>query len=138
VTNGPFVRVSVAGHGMGQLAPAPRGRARLDVEIDAAPWIDVRRLELFINGSRRGKPIDVPASAKPQRYKGSIDLRLERDAYVVVVVRGGELGPIVPAAAGQAAPTALAVTNPIYLDRDGDGHWTAPNDASTPRAPTAK
>ena len=70
VTNGPFVRVSVAGHGMGQLAPAPRGRAKLDIEIEAAPWIDVRRLELFINGLRRGKPIDVPQSQKVQRYKG--------------------------------------------------------------------
>ena len=135
VTNGPFVRVSVAGHGMGQLAPAPRGRAKLDIEIDAAPWIDVRRLELFINGSRRGKPIDVPLSAKPQRYKGSIDLRLERDAYVVVVVRGAALGAVVPAGAAQAAPTALAITNPIYLDRDGDGRWTAPiGSVKTPNA----
>jgi hypothetical protein len=132
VTNGPFVRVSVAGHGMGQLAPAPRGRAKLDVEIEAAPWIDVRRLELFINGSRRGKPIDVAPSGKPQRYKGSIDLRVERDAYVVVVVRGGALGAVLPASAGQSAPTALAITNPIYLDRDGDGRWTPPN------APTKK
>jgi hypothetical protein len=130
VTNGPFVRVSVAGHGMGQLAPAPRGRAKLDVEIEAAPWIDVRRLELFINGSRRGKPIDVPQSTRVQRYKGSIDMRLERDAYVVVVVRGDALGAVLPARAAQAAPTALAITNPIYLDRDGDGRWTPPNAAA--------
>jgi hypothetical protein len=127
VTNGPFVRVSVAGRGMGQLAPAPRGRARLDLEVDAAPWVDVRRIELFINGSRRGKPIDVPQSTKVQRYTGSIDLRLEKDAYVVVVVRGDALGPVLPGGAGQSAPTALAITNPIYLDRDGDGRWTAPN-----------
>jgi len=127
VTNGPFVRVSVGGHGMGQLAPAPRGRARLDLEVEAAPWIDVRRIELFINGSRRGKPIDVPPSSKVQRYKGSIDLRVERDAYVVVVVRGDALGPVLPGNPGQSPPTALAITNPIYLDRDGDGRWTAPN-----------
>lgn len=127
VTNGPFVRVAVAGHGMGQLAPAPRGRARLDVEIEAAPWIDVRRLELFINGSRRGKPIDVPSSTKVQRYQGSIDLRLERDAYVVVVVRGDALGAVLPGSTAETAPTALAITNPIYLDRDGDGKWTPPN-----------
>ncbi|HEX6839514.1 MAG TPA: CehA/McbA family metallohydrolase [Polyangia bacterium] len=127
VTNGPFVHVSVAGHGMGQLAPAPRGRAKLDVEIEAAPWIDVRRLELFINGSRRGKPIDIPASTRPLRYKGSIDLRVERDAYVVVIARGDTIGSVLPAAASQSAPTALAITNPIYLDRDGDGRWSPPN-----------
>ena len=112
MTNGPFVRVSVGGKGMGQLAPAPRGRARLDLEVDAAPWVDVRRIELFINGSRRGKPIDVPPSSKVQRYKGSIDLRVERDAYVVVVVRGDALGPVLPGGANQSPPTALAITNP--------------------------
>ena len=126
VTNGPFVKVSVAGHGMGQLAPAPRGRARLDIEVEAAPWVDVRRLELFINGSRRGKPIDVPPSTKLQRYKGSIDLRLERDAYVVVVARGDALGVVLPATSSGSPPTALAITNPIYFDRDGDGRWTPP------------
>ena len=133
VTNGPFVRVSVAGHGMGQLAPAPRGRAKLDIEVEAAPWIDVRRLELFINGSRRGKPIDVPPSTKVQRYKGSIDLRLERDAYVVVVARGDAIGPVLPGSASQSPPTALAITNPIYLDRDGDGKWTPPTPAAGKR-----
>ncbi len=133
VTNGPYVRVSVAGHGMGQLAPAPRGRARLDVEVAAAPWIDVRRLELFINGSRRGKPIDIPPSTKVQRYKGSIELRLERDAYVVVIVRGdAPLGAVLPPEPNQSAPTPLAITNPIYLDRDGDGRWTPPSAAARP------
>ena len=136
VTNGPFVRASVGGHGMGQLAPAPRGRARLDLEVEAAPWVDVRRIELFINGARRGKPIDVPPSTKVQRYKGSIDLRLEKDAYIVVVVRGDALGPVLPGNPNQSAPTALAITNPIYLDRDGDGRWTAPNAAA--KAPTVK
>lgn len=136
VTNGPFVKVSVGGRGMGQLAPAPRGRARLDVEVQAAPWIDVRRLELFINGSRRGKPIDIPASTKPVRYKGGIDLRVERDAYVVVVVRGdAPLGVVVPPDEGQSPPTPLAITNPIYLDRDGDGRYMAP---SVPVKPPAK
>jgi predicted metal-dependent phosphoesterase TrpH len=128
VTNGPFVRVSVAGHGMGQLAPAPRGRAKVDIEVAAAPWIDVRRLELFVNGSRRGKPIEIPPSQKPVRYKGSIDLRIDRDAYVVVVVRGdAPFGAVLPPSPGMSPPTPLAVTNPVYLDRDGDGRWVAPN-----------
>ncbi len=133
VTNGPFVKVSVAGHGMGQLAPAPRGRAKLDVEVDAAPWIDVRRLELFINGSRRGKPIDIPPSTKVLRYKGSIDLRLERDAYVVVIARGDAIGAVLPGSSTQSPPTALAITNPIYLDRDGDGKWSPPTPAAGKR-----
>jgi hypothetical protein len=34
---------------------------------------------------------------------------------------------VLPGSPAQAAPTALAITNPIYLDRDGDGKWTPPN-----------
>lgn len=135
VTNGPFVRVSVAGRGMGQTAPAPRGHFRLDVEIEAAPWIDVRRLEVFINGTRRGKPIDVPQSAKPLRYKGELDLRIEHDSYVIVIVRGdAPLGVVVPASDGESPPTPLAITNPIYLDRDGDGKYTPPEPLPPPRS----
>ena len=89
------VRASVGGRPRHGAAGAGAARARrLDIEVEAAPWVDVRRLELFINGSRRGKPIDVPPSTKVQRYKASIDLRLERDAYVVVVVRGDALGAV--------------------------------------------
>lgn len=133
VTNGPFVRVSVDGRGMGQLAQAKSSKVRLDVEIEAAPWIDVRHFEVFVNGSRRGKPIDVPASQKPLRYNGSVELRIDRDAYVVVVVRGdAPLGPVVPPDDGQTAPVPLAITNPIYVDRDGDNRFTAANQIVKP------
>jgi hypothetical protein len=127
VTNGPLVRISVAGKGMGQLVPAPRGRVKLDVVVQAAPWMDVRRLEVFVNGTRRGKPYDIPSSIRPVRFSGSIDVRIEHDAYVLVIVRGdAPLGPVVPGDEGTPAPTPLAITNPIYLDRDGDGRFTPP------------
>ena len=86
-------------------------------------------LEVFVNGSRRGKPIDVARVARSSlRFKGSVELRVDRDAYVVVVVRGdAPLGPVVPADEGQTAPVPLAIANPIYLDRDGDGRFTPPN-----------
>ena len=127
VTNGPFVLVSVAGHRMGQLAPAPRGRARLEVEVRAAPWVDTKKLEIWVNGGRRGKPIEIPPGRAAVRYKGAVDLKLDRDASVVVIVRGdASLEPVVSRPEGVPAPTPLAITNPIFLDRDGDGRFTAP------------
>jgi hypothetical protein len=89
--------------------------------------MDVRRLEVFVNGTRRGKPYDIPSSIHPVRFSGSIDVRIEHDAYVLVIVRGdAPLGPVVPGDEGTPAPTPLAITNPIYLDRDGDGRFTPP------------
>src|SRR5207248_303039 len=127
VTNGPFVRVSVGNRGMGQLAAAAKGHARLDVEVRAAPWVDVKRIEVFVNGMRHGKPIDVPASAAPVRFKDGIDLKVNQDAYVVVLVRGDQpLDPVVSRRPGFPPTTPLAITNPIYLDRDLDGKYTPP------------
>jgi hypothetical protein len=137
VTNGPFVTLSASGKTMGQLAPAPRGRAHLEVEVRAAPWVDTRKLEVFVNGGRRGKPIDIPPGRAPLRYKGAIDLRIDRDASVVVIVRGeASLEPVVSRPEGTAVPTPMAITNPIFLDRDGDGKFTAPLAAPPPAKPT--
>jgi hypothetical protein len=133
VTNGPFIAVTVGGHRMGELAPAPRGRARLEVEVRAAPWVDTRRLEVWVNGERRGKPLDLGTARGMTRYKGAFDLKIDRDSSVVVIVRGdASLEPVVSRPAGAAAPTPLAVTNPIFLDRDGDGRFTAPNAPARP------
>jgi hypothetical protein len=133
ITNGPFVRMSVGGHAVGQLAPAPRGRARLDLEVLAAPWVDVRHLEVFVNGGRRGKPIEIPAGRGPLRWKGAVDLRIDRDSYVVVTVRGDtSLEPVLSHPEGSPAPLPLAITNPIFLDRDGDGKYSPPNASPRP------
>ncbi len=137
VTNGPFISVSVAGHGMGQLAPAPRGHARLEVEVRAAPWVDTRRLEIWVNGGRRGKPIDIPPGRAPLRYKGAVDLKVDRDSSVVVMVRGdATLEPVVSRVDGAAIPKPFAVTNPIFLDRDGDGPFTPPQQPAPRPGPT--
>jgi hypothetical protein len=127
VTNGPFVRVQVAGRGMGQVAPAPRGKARLDVEVQAAPWVEARKIDVLVDGERRGKPIELPQPkpGSPLRWKGSVELKVAQDAYVTVEVRGDlPLTPILGQPEGEPAPLPFAVTNPIYLDRDLDGKYT--------------
>jgi hypothetical protein len=128
ITNGPFVRVSVGGRTMGQIAPATRGRPKLDIEVHAAAWVDVRRVEVIVNGERRGKPFLIPPTpGKPIHWKNSLELKIDRDAFVVVIARGDEsLDPVVAHLPDHPVPTALAITNPIYLDRDGDGKFTPP------------
>jgi hypothetical protein len=136
VTNGPFVTVSIGGKGMGQIVAAPRGKVRLDVEVRAAPWVDARKLEIFVNGERRGKAIDIPSSHAPLRYQAGHELKIDHDAAVVVIVRGeASLEPVVSRPEGAAAPTPLAITNPIFVDRDGDGRFTAPHAGGPTRPP---
>jgi hypothetical protein len=127
ITNGPIVFVSIGGKGIGQLAIARGGRAKLDVEVQAAPWIDVTSLELLVNGERRGPPLPIKPSTARVRHKASIELRLKSDAHVVLLVRGEKsLEPVVTHNQGRPPPLPLAITNPIFVDGDGDGQYTAP------------
>jgi hypothetical protein len=88
-------------------------------------------LRVFVNGSleaeqeiERGVAVEVP-------------LRFAQDSFVTVEVEG------VPDASYEAVLpgfTPFAFSNPIFVDADGDGRWTAqsplPQPASAPAAKT--
>ena len=46
----PFVRVSVGTGTIGDLVAAPGGTALADIEVQAAPWVSVDRVTLYVNG----------------------------------------------------------------------------------------
>jgi hypothetical protein len=60
-----------------------------------------------------------------------VALRFDRDAFVVVEVSGT---PAPASAYATLAPgfTSLAFANPVFVDADGDGAWTAPGLPSEP------
>jgi hypothetical protein len=155
VTNGPFVEASIEGRGPGERVSAEDGRVRLHVRVRAAPWIDVRTLEVFVGVSpavtrpvpdpssrrsaRRGRPAEPPVL----RFDAEIDLAVADDTFVVVRVRGHE--PM-DRFFGKAGIRPLAFTNPIFVDGDGDGSvpWLPDltptptgTDAGASRAPDA-
>jgi hypothetical protein len=122
VTTGPFVVVRANGGGPGDLAPAPEGQVGVQVAVRAARWIDVSRLELVVNGQ-------TVATYAPAARPGAVDralwqheLSLERDAWLVVIARGERpLSEVLPHSRG----LPIAITNPIFLDVDGDGRFRA-------------
>jgi hypothetical protein len=136
-TNGPFVEFSVAGATMGGEARATDGHARLELSVRAASWVDCDRAEVFVNGD-----LALTLPIAPQRAVERLARELELcflescerharsrpasgrafDGWVVVAVEGDDpLAPVLPA---EALP--LAVTNPVWVDGDGDGRWTSP------------
>jgi len=115
VTNGPIVGVSVDGKGMGQTVAARGGKARLAIEVQAAPWIDVRTLEVLVGGAKL-KTIDVAPSTARVRWTGEVELPVKSETFVVVVARGAKsLEPVVSRRPGHPAPLPMAITNPIWL-----------------------
>ena len=114
-TTGPLLDVRLGRAGLGDTHEGRQGVLR--VEVDAAPWVPVDQVRVFVDGVvvaeraiQAGVPVEVP-------------LEFESDAFVTVEV-GGPTEEVYARIAPGFAP--FAFTNPIYVDADGDGRWRPP------------
>jgi hypothetical protein len=119
-TTGPFIDFHIGTAGIGDLAHAPGGKATAQIRVRAAPWVSVSRVILYIGGQEAKRWV-VEKSEQIVRFDEKYDLDVPRDTYVVVRVEGdGSLAPVV---GGGSAATVhpFALTNPIFLDANGNG-----------------
>lgn len=157
MSSGPFVRfyINEESTGIGDTVVDGDGTVRLYIEVQAASWMGVDRVEIYQNGALIFEDTDLDDGIV--RYMQYKDIAVSKDSWFVVSVMGDDdLSPIfssveippiqlqdvvvealstVPSVAllidaaspiprsGPVFPYAL--TNPIYVDMDGDG-WTAP------------
>ena len=123
-TYGPFIKFSVNGKGMGETVQAERAAVRLKVEVHAADWIDVDRVLVIVDGDVV-ETIPVPDSREIVRLIDERKIPVRTDGWIAVRVEGDDsLAPIVPDKDRPILP--IAMTNPVYVDVDGDGRVTAP------------
>jgi hypothetical protein len=122
VSAGPFVTIRSGEHRMGDLARAEGGGLDVEVEVRAATWIGTDRLVLHVDGE---PAIEVPLAGKEvMRYRGTHRITCESDCFVVALVDSEErLDPVI-GVRPDIDPLPIALTNPIFLDVDGDGRWS--------------
>jgi hypothetical protein len=120
-TTGPILDASIGDARIGELYHGREGAIRVD--LHAAKWIPVSRVRAYVNGqlahetdASQGMTVWFPHS-------------YDRDAFVTVEVEGE---PDATYAARLPGFTPFAFTNPIYVDADGDGKWTAPEALEAP------
>ena len=119
VTNGPFIEATLNGAAVGS-TQTPEGQvARLRLSVRAPSWVDVTGATVY----RNGEPVHE-LQITPTRAALRCDRVLEVDAgsdcWFVVVVEGQRpMTPVYPG--GRSAPRPFAVTNPFWVDADGDG-----------------
>jgi hypothetical protein len=135
MTTGPFMEVKFkaaqagphAEGTMGDDVSAPGGKAELHVRVQCSNWMDVNRVQVFINGKPE-EGLNFTRSANPDRFANDvvkfdqrIPLALQADAHVVVAAigEGLDLTAVQGPNYGKHPPTALA--NPIFVDVDGNG-----------------
>jgi hypothetical protein len=124
-TTGPFVVVKVDGAGIGDIAPARGGSANVELEVRAAPWVSVSTAILYVDGHEEHR-WKVDKSDKPTRLHETFPVHVTHDAWVVVRVDGDE--PLAPVVGDRKRfdVRPLALTNPVFLDVDGNGKYDPP------------
>jgi Carboxypeptidase regulatory-like domain len=125
VSGGPFVTVQAGGKSMGEVAKVSGGKIALEVKVQAPTWMSADTLTVIVGGSEVKTVTLDSSTADPQnpvvRYDSSVDLTVSADTWVVVVVTGSKsMDPVV------RGDKPFAVTNPVYLDVDGNGVYDAP------------
>lgn len=127
VSMGPFVTMTVNGHGIGRLVSGRRFKLRITVQ--AAPWVDVSEVKLIKNGMLVER-FKVKPSRGIVRFDRVLRIAPKQDAWYVALVYGDRpLSPIVSDYVGydgtRYSVKPFAMTNPIWVDADGDGLFTA-------------
>jgi len=152
MTSGPFLEARVVGHLPGrerdsiaipgdeiQLQTAEQ--AILELRVQCANWYDIDRVQVFSNG----RPLpewnftraDDPSLFNDDtvRFEHSIALDLESDAHLIVCAIGenSHMGEVLPPVLPRRIEVRpVAVTNPIFVDIDGDGFTPNEDDLGTP------
>ncbi|HZE97606.1 MAG TPA: CehA/McbA family metallohydrolase [Planctomycetota bacterium] len=124
MTNGPFLEVSLNGAFPGDDLRL-EGPGRLKIRVECPNWIDVDRVQVFVNG-RREPTLNFTRAANPGMFhrgplmfQEEVAVELKADAHIIVVAVGEQstMGPVM----GPNADQPCVVSNPIYVDVDGGG-----------------
>ncbi len=129
-TTGPIVDFGSGKAGIGDVAPAPDGKARLEIAVRAAPWVSVSRVKLYVAGKLEKIWEVSPTINSIERLKTTYELRLPHDTHAVIRVEGDQ--PLTPVIGGVGSTSIypIALTNPILFDVDGNGRYDAPGVAA--------
>ena len=133
MSNGPFLEFTLTPEGaekaatLGDDVVAKGGRVEAHVKVQCPNWIQVDHVYLLVNG-RVAKRFNYERKPSPHKFGDGVTqfderrtLELAEDAHVIAVAVGETttLGRIMGPQWGKQHPAA--VTNPIFVDVDGEG-----------------
>jgi hypothetical protein len=123
-TTGPIVDATIDGAGMGDTVTVKGGHVTLALRVRAPAWISTNVVQVIGVGGAILATVPCGPNDKVVRFDGKIELDLAKDGYVFVRVDGDT--PEAPNVGDSKSFTVypLAITNPIWVDVDGDGKVT--------------
>jgi hypothetical protein len=135
VSLGLLAQIKVDGkYGPGDLATGIGDGVEIEARISGPSWTTLDHVELYANGERiRDEWVEGgTAGGEKAKLRWKID-RPPNDVHLVVVASGpGVRSPYWPLSRPYQPntplwnPRVIAVTNPVWVDADGDGVFTSP------------
>lgn len=127
VSTGAFLEVQARAAGttagLGDTLVTADGRLQLDLDVQALPGIRVDRAVVFANCDAVAV-VDATAPDDVLKLDTTLSLDLEADAWISVAAFGSGAYP--RGLAQPPAHVARAISNPIFVDVDGNGRFDAP------------
>jgi len=138
VSVGMFATIEVGGRGMGDTVGVAGDAVDATVVVRHPSWIAPQSLALVVDGTAvatvaldRAEPGDRP-NEKKRRVRVPLP---DHDAWLVAVASAPPIqAPFWP----MSLPHALAITNPVWIDRDGDGTCASPRAIAAARLGAAR
>jgi hypothetical protein len=131
-SNGPIIDFQINGScSLGDTCTDEDGDIEVRLRVQSAPWVSVDEVRLIVNG-KRDKSISIEKEGTgPLDVTKSATFRLTEDSYVVAEVVGTKsLYPVVQIVSDtgslEDAVLPYALTNPIFIDVDGNGRFDPP------------
>jgi hypothetical protein len=117
---------------VGDLATGLGEKIKVEITVRGPSWTQTDRLELFANGVRICEEAITPGAAVEKAHITWMIPRPPQDAHLVAIATGPGIRapycetprPYQPASP-DFHPRVMGSTNPIWLDGDGDGQFTA-------------
>ena len=131
MTTGPYLEVTASSGDATAIAgddlKATDNKVSLKVRVQCPNWFDINRVQVVINGRMSADHNFTRRTTAGKfdngvvKFDETIEVELEQDAHIIVATIGDglKLGPVMGPDHGEDVPVAL--TNPIFVDVDGDG-----------------
>lgn len=125
-------------YGMGDLVPAGEEGIKVQIQVRGPSWTTATNLVLFANGQPM-RELNLSSKNRVKR-QGDVQIDVEwrvedlpHDVYLVALATGPgvsedywEIPRPYQRRMLEWTPRVIASTNPVWVDGDGDGHYTSP------------
>ena len=127
-STGPFALLTVDGQQIGDTVIPQGGSVAVTMSVDAPSWMQVDVVRLYQSGQLLHEYAVVPGH-RPV-FQNTITVPVSGDGWFVLQAEGAQALP--PDVVGEYSMQngysmqPFVITNPVFIDGDGDGQWHPP------------